>query len=425
MRTIRNWAGNIGFQPKRFIEPRSVDELRKVIQSSKKVRVVGSGHSWSEAIVTDDTLVSLNGLRDVVEIDAAQKQITAQAGIKLSEVNKELDKRGLALTNLGSIATQSLAGAMSTGTHGTGVDLQCLASQVASFRMLDAEGREHSFNKVDENFCAMLIGLGGFGVIYEMTLDVTDAFQLHEVSVGCDFDEAIDDLDRCLAEHDHVKFWWLPPSKDVVLFAYNRTDDAVNDSHFRQWFKDEFISVYVYRMLSFVGLMNRERFIPPINRFLTRQITKPLDRIEKSYKVFNVPEPPPHRETEWAFDLADAKHLLREYKKLLTSNGFTYNFIQEIRFSKGDDFWLSPAYRRNSIWLGMYNKDLRDWNKRLANFEAFARAHNGRPHWGKEFTIDAKYLAAQYEKLDDLRDLLTKFDRSGKFRNAWLNAIFL
>ncbi len=210
-----------------------------------------------------------------------------------------------------------------------------------------------------------------------------------------------------------------------MLFAYNRTDDAVNDSHFRQWFKDEFISVYVYRTLSLVGLMNRERFIPPINRFLTRQITKPLDRIEKSYKVFNVPEPPPHRETEWAFDLADAKHLLREYRKLLTSNGFTYNFIQEIRFSKGDDFWLSPAYRRDSIWLGMYNKDRRDWNKRLANFEAFARAHNGRPHWGKEFTIDAKYLAAQYEKLDDLRDLLTEFDRSGKFRNAWLNAIFV
>ncbi len=175
MRTISNWAKNVCFRPSRYLEPRSVDELRKVIQSSKKVRVVGSGHSWSEAIVTDDTLVSLNDLREVVEIDAEQKQLTAQAGIKLSEINKELDKRGLALTNLGSIATQSLAGAMSTGTHGSGVDLQCLASQVASFKMLDAEGREHSFNKADENFYAMLIGLGGFGMIYEMALDVTNA----------------------------------------------------------------------------------------------------------------------------------------------------------------------------------------------------------------------------------------------------------
>ncbi len=424
MRAINNWAKNVCVRPRQYLEPRSVDELREIIRSSEKLRVVGSGHSWSEAIVTDDTLVSLKNLREVVEVDAERKQITAQAGIKLFEINYELDKRGLALKNLGSIATQSLAGAIATGTHGTGADFQCLASQVASFKMLDADGREHSFNKADENFYAMLIGLGGFGVIYEMTLDITDAFQLREISVGRDFDNAIGDLDRCLAENDHVKMWWLPPSNDVVQFAYNRTDDAANDSRFRQWFKDEFISVYVYRTLSLAGLINRKKFIPPINRFLTRQITKPLDRIEKSYKVFNVPEPPPHRETEWAFDLADAKNLLREYKKLLATNGFTYNFIQEIRFSKGDDFWLSPAYRRDSIWLGMYNKDRRDWDKRLNNFESFARDHNGRPHWGKEFTIDARYLAAQYEKFDDFRNLLKRFDSAGKFRNDWLNAIF-
>lgn len=424
MRTIRNWAGNIGFQPKRSIEPRFVDELKEIIRSSGKVRAIGSGHSWSEAIVTDDTLVSLDALRKIVEIDAEQRKVTAQAGIKLSALNYELDQCGLALTNLGSIATQSLAGALVTGTHGTGIGFQCLASQVASFKMLDAEGQEHSFSKADENFCAVLVGLGGFGVIHELTLDVTNSFRLHEVILRRPFDQAIDELDQLLSENDHVKLWWLPPSKDVAIFIYNRTEAPVNDSRFRQWSKDEFLSVYVYRALSLAGLANRKRFIPPINRFLTTQMSKPLDRIEKSYKVFNVPEPPLHRETEWAFDLADAKHLLREYKKLLTTNGFTYNFIQEIRFSKGDDFWLSPAYRRDSIWLGMYNKDRRDWDKRLANFEAFAREHDGRPHWGKEFTIDAEYLAAQYERFYDLRRLLTRFDASGKFRNAWLDAIF-
>ena len=424
MQTIKNWAKNISIQPKNYFEPKSVDELKKVIQSNGKIRAIGSGHSWSDSIVTKDTLVSLNNLREIIYINQAQKNLTVQTGIKLFQINQELDKIGFALSNLGSIATQSLAGAIATGTHGTGINFQCLASQVESFKMFDADGNEHHFDKTDEKFYAILVGLGCFGLIYEMTLDVTDAFQLRDITSGGDFDAVIENLDEYLAENDHFKIWWLPPSKNVVLFRYNQTNKSPNDSRFRQWFKDEFVSVYTYRFLSLVGLLNRQKLIPPINRFLTKEITKPLNRIEKSYKVFNVPEPPLHRETEWAFDLKDAKYLLREYKKLLTSNGFTYNFIQELRFSKGDDFWLSPAYKRDTMWLGMYNKDLHDWDKRLANFESFAREHNGRPHWGKEFTVDAKYLVGQYEKFDDFRNLTTKFDSHGKFRNDWINAMF-
>src|SRR3970282_1378248 len=130
------------------------------------------------------------------------------------------------------------------------------------------------------------------------------------------------------------------------------------------------------------------------------------------------PRPPVHREAEWAFDIADARSLLREYRRLLCDHGHHYNFIQELRFSKADDLWLSPAYKRDSIWLSLYNIDRQHWGDQLASFEAFARAHGGRPHWGKEATFDREYLHGQYARLDDFAALAARFDPQRKFRNA-------
>jgi len=116
---------------------------------------------------------------------------------------------------------------------------------------------------------------------------------------------------------------------------------------------------------------------------------------------------------------------LREYRRLLPDGGHSYNFIQELRFSKADDLWLSPAYQRDSIWLSLYNIDRKNWPAQLAKFEAFARAHGGRPHWGKEATFDRAYLRAQYPRLDDFAELAARHDPEGKFRNAWLDEILV
>jgi L-gulonolactone oxidase len=260
-------------------------------------------------------------------------------------------------------------------------------------------------------------------VISEITLQVTDAFTLHDYTTTLPFDDVIENLDNYLKENDHFKLWWLPPCKDIVVFRYQRTKEKPNDSKLRVFLKDIILSVYIYRFWVFLAKLFP--FIAkPLNTILTWNMKGPLDRIEKSYKVYIVPEPPLHRETEWTFELSQAKEILKAYKKFITDNQYNLNFIQEIRFTKGDDFWLSACYKRDALWLGLYNYAHEKWDKVLPEYEAFAKQFNGRPHWGKEFTLDKKYLHQQYEKINDFKKLKEEFDPTKKFENKFVEEIF-
>ncbi len=400
-----------------------MDEIAAVIRSAPKLRAVGAAHSWSPAIVTDDTLVSLDRMRDVIELDRAAKTITVQGGMRLRELNRYLDQQGLALANLGSIDSQSVAGVIATGTHGTGQGFGCLSTQVARLAWIDGTGREVTVERGHPDFSGTVVALGALGIVHAVTFDVVTAFRLHDVTGLARFEDVVDQLDEHVASADHFKLWWLCPNDDAVIYRYNRTDAPSNDSAVRRWLKERVIAVAVYRTLLGVGQLSGRRWIPAINRFLTREAGRALDRITPSHVGFLTPIPPPHAEAEWAFDRSLATPLLREYRRLLPDAGHSYNFIQELRFSKADELWLSPAYQRDSIWLSLYNIDRRNWSAQLAKFEAFAREHGGRPHWGKEATIDRAYLRGQYPRLDDFAALVARHDPERKFRNAWVDEI--
>ncbi len=418
-----NWAGNIIAKSKFFAQPESEQEIISLVQQFSKIRLVGSAHSWSDHFTTDELLLNLDKYNRVLELNEAAKTIKVQAGIKLWQLNNLLDNKGLALINLGSIDKQSLAGAIATGTHGTGINFQCLASQVLEFSLITATGEKLLFKKGDLNFDAAVIHLGTLGVVSEITLQLTDAFNLHDQTFTLDFELLIERLDEFVNEHDHFKIWWLPPSKKAVVYTYKRTQEKRNDSRFRQVFNDQIISVLGYRLMVMLGNLN-PNWRKPINALLTSTFDKPLNRIEKSYKVFRVPEPPKHRETEWAFDAANAKQLLTNYRKLFTETNFTFNFIQEIRFTKADNFWLSECHGRNTIWIGAYNHLDKQWSSILSAFEQFAMQHGGRPHWGKEFNATHAQLAEMYPKFNEFIAMKKSIDPSGKFSNHFTEKIF-
>lgn len=209
-----------------------------------------------------------------------------------------------------------------------------------------------------------------------------------------------------------------------MVYRYTRTQDKVNDSRLRQWLMDEFLSVNVYRLLLAIGSINRN-WRKAVNGLLVRKLISPLNRIEKAHKVFNVAAPPPHREAEWGFDIAIAKDLLREYKAIINASAHRINFLQEIRFTKGDSCAMSPCYGRDTMWLGAYNADNFGWNELLADFETLAKKYNGRPHWGKEFNIDKTYLKKQYPKFDSFNALRRQLDPGDKFVNDYVARIFL
>ncbi|MFO0616202.1 MAG: D-arabinono-1,4-lactone oxidase [Polyangiaceae bacterium] len=409
--------------------PRSVDELQAIVRRANRLRAVGSAHSWSLGVVTEDTVVSLDGMREVVAIDPSARLATVQAGIKLKELIAALDRRGLALANLGSIAEQSLAGAISTGTHGSGIAFRCLADQVQSLSLVDGRGDVVRVDRGHPDFDAIAVGLGCFGVVHEITLSVVPAFQMHAITDTASFDEVIENLDAFVHGFDHFKLWWLVPGDTAIVFTHDRTnaprDDGDLASRVLRAFKDEFLSVAVYRSLLALERLDRRRLVPAVNRLLGAQVGKRFERVCQSHVGFLTPSPPVHREAEWAFDLAGAKALLRGYRRLLLESGHTFNFIQEIRFTRGDDFWMSPAHGRDTIWLSLYNIDSEPrWDDQLRRFEAFAREHGGRPHWGKEARFDPTYLASQYPRFADFGARMRAYDPGRKLANRWVDGIF-
>ncbi len=424
-KTIRNYGKSWAFRPGRLLRPESVDELVEMVRAATKLRVMGAGHSWSRAIVTDDTLLSLDALDRVLDVDHQAMQVTVQAGIRLRDLITALEREGLALANLGSIAEQSVAGATSTGTHGSGLGHRCLSDQLLRVALVDGRGERRVLDRDHPDFDAVAVGLGGLGVIHEVTLSVVPAFQMQAVTEAVPFDEALDDLGAMLEAHDHFKMWWIVPNEEVVLFRQDHTDAPRDDSDLQRWFKDELLAVLVYRSLLQLQKLWRDGLVLWTNRVLGGAYAKRFERTSKSHVAFLTPSPPVHQETEYAFDLADAPALLRAYRSLMLDSGYTYSFIQEIRFTRADPFWLSPSYGRDSIWLSMYNIDSdARWQKQRQLFEEFARRHGGRPHWGKEADFDPAYLCRRYPRFDDFGRLLVEYDPQGKLSNPWLDGIF-
>ena len=421
---FENYGRNLKFRPKVALSPSKVEDLQQAMRDARSLRVMGARHSWSGGIVTEDTLVSLDQMNRVLNVDLEGMRVTAQAGIRLKDLIVELERHGLALANLGSIAEQSLAGAISTGTHGTGLGFKCLADQVQSISLVDGQGEIRVIDRDQPDFAAVAVSFGAFGVIYEMTLSVVPSFQIHFVTELMSFDELAANLDEHVRGHDHFKFWWLVPQDRVIVFRQRRTDEPRNDSNIKRWFKDEFLGKVAYRSLLGLQKVERKRMSQLTNRIIGSSYGKRYERTCKSHVAYLTPEPPAHAESEWAFDYSDAVDLLREYRQLLASNGHAYSFIQELRFSAADEFWASPSYGRDSIWLSHYNIDKPSaWDDQMRGFLAFARGKAGRPHWGKHASFDADYLRASYPKLEAFAKLRSSYDPEDRLANSWLRQV--
>jgi FAD/FMN-containing dehydrogenase len=421
VRRVGNYGRTWSFRPATLHAPTSAEELAAIVRGANTVRVMGARHSWSRGIVTDDALVTLDRMHGVLDVDREGLRITVQAGIRLKDLIRELEARGLALANMGSVAEQSLAGAIATGTHGTGIGHRCLADQMLAFKLIDGRGEERGLDRDHPDFDAVAVGLGAFGVVHEITLRVVPSFQMHAITEPLPFEEAVERLDELAQAHDHLKLWWFAPNQDAIVFRQDHTQEPRNDSDLQRWFKDEFLAVLTYRPILFLQRLWRDPLVRWTNRVLGGAYAQRFERICKGPVAFLTPSPPVHRETEWAFDYADARSLLRTYRALVLGSGHTYNFVQEIRVTGADPYWLSPSYGRDSIWLSLYNIDRSQrWDDQLTRFEGWARDRGGRPHWGKEAAFDPAYTRAQFERFDDFLALRASYDPEGRFLNAWL-----
>ncbi|MFJ1706202.1 D-arabinono-1,4-lactone oxidase [Kitasatospora sp. NPDC088346] len=425
----RNWAGNQSARPSRVVAPASAQELGEVVrraaEDGRTVKAVGSGHSFTAiAAAGDGVLVRPDGLTAVRGIDHEAGTVTVESGLPLHRLNRLLTTAGLSLTNMGDIEVQTVAGATSTGTHGTGRDSGSLAAQIRAVEIVLADGSVQQCSPTEnaELFQGARLGLGALGVISAVTLGVEPAFLLTAHEQPMAFDEVLERFDDLTAVNEHFEFYWFPHTDRCSTKRNNRSQGpAAPLPGFKAWLDDDFLSNTVWECACRVG----RRFpgtIPTIAQLASRAWSE-RTFTDTAYRVFTSPRKVRFTEMEYAVPREAADTVLRELKVLVERSDWRISFPVEVRTAPADDLWLSTAHGRDSVYIAVHLYRGSPEQGYFTEVEKLMAAHAGRPHWGKLHTRDAEYLASVYPRFGDFTALRDKVDPGRLFANDYLRRV--
>jgi L-gulono-1,4-lactone dehydrogenase len=410
-----NWSGGQSGSPAAVVHPGSRAEVAAAVAGARTLRVAGAGHSFSAAAVTDGTLLKLDRLDRVLDADPASGLVRVEAGITLHRLNRELLARGLALPNLGDVDVQTLAGALATGTHGTGGRLANLSEAVVGMELVLADGSERELTGGDL-LRAARVGLGALGVVVAVTLRCVPAFRLHAVDEPQPLEEVLDDLDEHVEANEHFELFSFPHSPLALTRTNNRTDaPAAPPGRALEWAQEVLLDNHVF------GVLNRvaRRFpgtIPRLNR-LAGAVSSRRERTDHSFRIFASPRLVRFEEMEYALPREHAAEAVRGCHAILARHAVS--FPLELRFSAGDDALLSQAHDRDSAFVAVHVFRGMDWEAPFREVEAMMERWDGRPHWGKRSFLGARELAGRYPRWDDFQAARAQLDPHGRFASPW------
>jgi FAD-linked oxidoreductase len=429
----QNWAGCASARPTRLAAPATVaelsDEITRAAAEGLHVKCVGAGHSFTPVAVTDGVQISLDnltGIQSVIPVEPSGALVTVLAGTRLNELNPTLWSLGLAMTNLGDIDVQSIAGAISTGTHGTGARFGGLATQVRGLQIVLADGSvvNCSAEENAELFNAARLGLGALGVIASMTLLCEPAYAMRAVEAPARLSETMARIDEHANGVDHFEFYWFPHT-DRVLTKHNTRlpgDTPLTPvNKVRGYIDDELLSNTLFEGVNRVAA----RFpaaIPRINNLSSRALSA-REFTDRNYAVFASPRRVRFREMEYAIPAEALPETLREIDGWLQKSDFRVAFPVEVRFAAADDVWLSTANGRDTAYIAVHQYHRRDHGEYFNAVESIARAVDGRPHWGKLHSRTAADLQPTYAHFDEFRSVRDKYDPARVFDNAYLRQV--
>jgi FAD-linked oxidoreductase len=426
--TWRNWAGNVSARPARTVAPASAEELadalRGAAEDGLKVKAVGTGHSFTATAATDGLLVRPERLTGIRSVDRAAGTVTVAAGTPLKVLNRSLAAQGLSLTNMGDIMEQTVAGATSTGTHGTGRDSGSLAAQITAFELVTADGSVLNCSEQEnpDVFAAARIGLGALGVITSLTFAVEPIFLLTAREEPMTFDKVTAEFDQHAAENEHFEFYWFPHTGNCNTKRNNRSAGPVAPvGKISSWFEDEFLSNGVFQAACSLGRAVPAT-IPAIARISSRALSA-RTYTDIPYKVFTSPRRVRFVEMEYAVPREAAVEVLRELKSLVDRSSFRVSFPVEVRIAPADDIALSTASGRDSAYIAVHLYRGTPYQAYFTAVERIMTAHQGRPHWGKIHTRDAEYLAAAYPRFGEFTALRDRLDPERIFGNDYLRRV--
>ncbi|MDG9717606.1 D-arabinono-1,4-lactone oxidase [Streptomyces sp. DH24] len=426
--TWRNWGGNVSARPAREAAPASVDELadavRRAAEDGLRVKAVGAGHSFTSIAATDGLLIRPDLLTGIRNIDRENMTVTVEAGTPLKRLNVALAREGLSLANMGDIMEQTVSGATSTGTHGTGRDSASIAAQITALELVTADGSvlTCSAGENAEIFAAARIGLGALGVVSALTFRVEPLFLLTAREEPMPFGKVLADFDELWTENEHFEFYWFPHTERCHTKRNNRSAGPEQPvGRVGAWIEDEFLSNGVWQVANLVG-----RAVPatvPAIAKAAGHAWSARTYTDIPYKVFTTPRRVRFVEMEYAVPRTAVTEVLRELRTAIDRSDLRVSFPVEVRTAPADDITLSTASDRDSAYVAVHMFKGTPYRAYFTAAERIFTAHEGRPHWGKVHTRDAEYFARLYPRFGEFTELRDRLDPERRFQNDYLRRV--
>ena len=422
-----NWAGNQQTGSVLVSKPQTESELQQVVQnaqtSGRRVKAVGSGHSFTAIAVAEEVLVDLSKYDEILAIDKINQTVTVQSGIQLSKLNQALYENSLAMQNLGDIAYQTIAGAISTSTHGTGAKFTGIANQVVALRVVLADSSivECSANKNAELFSCARVGLGAIGLISTVTLKVVPAFNLAVIEEPMRVDEVLQNLDLHVDSNDHFEFFWVPHTGWALTKRNNRNNLPIEPmSKMSHWYSKTLMENYAFGAVCMLGKA-RPSLIPKLAKALPSSGRNEYS--DASHKVFASKRIIKFYEMEYAIPREACAEALNRVRRMVADSGFFLNFPVEVRFTAPDEIPLSTASNRESAYIAVHIYKGMNYVPYFTEVESIMNSYQGRPHWGKLHFQNASTLASRYPQWDVFQSVRNQVDPKRMFSNQYLETV--
>jgi len=425
--TWKNWSGSVRCTPAAFVRPTTVEAVSELVRQSARdghvVRVAGAGHSFTPLAQTDGILVSLDGLKGIESLDAQRREATVFAGTRLYDLGPTLAARGFGMENLGDINRQSLAGAVSTGTHGTGATLGSISTQVTGFELVRADG-ETMWCDADQNaevFAAGRVSFGALGILTRIRLRLEPLTNLRVTRTCTSVEGCLASAERVVREHRSFEFFWFPYSDSVATKAWDDTQEKQTVNPVARYVEAIVVENAAYavaaRLASWFPTL-----VPDLNRWCARGMGSG-SHVDTSHAALSTPRLVRFNEMEYAIPAEHGPAALRALIRLVEDERMRVFFPVEYRWVRADDIWLSPAYGRDIVTISIHQLAGLPYREYFDAAETLFRGFGGRPHWGKMHSLRAEQLRALYPKWDDFARVRGELDPNGRFLTPYLRGL--
>ena len=426
-----NWGGTYSCSPSRVESPASEEEIVTIVRSAAErgehVKVIGSGHSFTDIGCTDGCLIKLDRYNKVLGVDRDASAITAQAGITILQLSDALAHFGLAMENMGDVGYQTMSGAISTATHGTGEKLRNISSQVTAVSMVLADGDviHCSPHKNADSFKAAQVGLGALGVLSTVTLRCVPAYNVHSVQQPTRIDEVLERFDELSATNDHFEFFWFPHTEWAQAITNTRTQAPPPENKRRAGFgayvNDILLENHAFGLIQRTAQLRRS-WIPGLAALTARTMSR-KEMTDRSDRIFANERLVRFAEMEYAVPRDQLLTAFREIRSMIDRKGLLISFPVEVRAVAADDILMSPAYKQPTGYIAVHVFHKFEYEPYFREVEAIMNAHGGRPHWGKLHFQTAETLRPRYPMWDTFIAVRDRLDPERLFDNAYLERV--